>query len=230
MTPCFSSGTQNNDILHPFFLSTSKMKNSSSFDEGGGAAPAISVVTGTPKNFSTSLHFSENPSLPGPHHGWRRRNRSRIFLQSPIRTGNHGRGHRKNSSSPKGATAADSRHFFTRTHTHIRAPRLLGSTDGPIRGLSRLPVSPVNLAAYHSSSDSGFPRRRIAPRRHFSPTNFSNTEKLATLLPVGLLFFAARNQIAATFLESCKPSLPPISTDDTQNSDFLFSHNLTFRR
>lgn len=184
---------------------------------------------GNPQELFHFTSLQREPFTSGPPSGTRRRNRSRIFLQSPIRTGNHGRGHRKNSSSPKGATAAaDSRHFFTRTHTHIRAPRLLGSTDGPNRGLSRLPDSPVNLAAYHSSSDSGFPRRRIAPRRHFSPTLISATpKKLATLLPVGLLFFAARNQIAATFLESCKPSLPPISTDDTQNSDFLFSHNLT---
>lgn len=223
MTPCFSSGTQNNDILHPFFLSTSKMKNSSSFDEGGGAAPAISVVTGTPKNFSTSLHFSENPSLPGPHHGWRRRNRSRIFLQSPIRTGNHGRGHRKNSSSPKGATAADSRHFFTRTHTH-RAERRDSSdrlTDR-ILGYCGCQIHRRTLQLIILRQIRVFLEEESLLVATFLQLISASTEKLATLLPVGLLFFAARNQIAATFLESCKPSLPPISTDDTQNSDFLF--------
>lgn len=69
MTPCFSSSgtrtTTSNTLSsteQPLPFSAPRKKTSSSFGERGGAAPAISVVTGTPRTFpqlhlARTLHF-----------------------------------------------------------------------------------------------------------------------------------------------------------------------------
>lgn len=163
MTPCFSSGTQNNDIL-----STSKMKNSSSFDEGGGAAPAISVVTGTPKNFSTSLHFSENPSLPGPHQGRVSGIGHEFSFNRPSAREITAAATGKTLLLQKGATAAaDSRHFFTRTHTHTQpsaeTPRIDRRTESWAIAVARFTGEPRSLSFFVRFGFSSKKNRSSSP-------------------------------------------------------------------
>lgn len=103
-------------------------------------------TSGPPSRMASAESVTNFPSIAHPH-------------------GKSGRGHRKNSSSPKGATAADSRHFFTRTHTHPSAetPRIDRRTESWAIAVARFTGEPRSLSFFVRFGFSSKKNRSSSP-------------------------------------------------------------------